>query len=86
MDLKPLYKDRLDTYKSGDYSETFERKGLGNEADAIYKIMSVLEEHSKDLGWYLYGEPKITKEINGTYTVEIPLAKSKDFNLGSFRR
>ena len=86
MDLKPLYQDRLDTYKSGDYIEAFERKGLENEAAAIYKIMSVLEVHSKDLGWYLYGEPKIRKETNGTYTVEIPLAKSKDFNMGSFRR
>ena len=86
MDLKPLYQDRLDTYKSGDYSEVFERKGLENEAAAIYKIKSVLEEHSENIGWYLYGEPKITKEINGTFTVEIPLAKSKDFNMGSFRR
>ena len=86
MDLKPLYQDRLDTYKSDDYSEIFKRTGLENEAAAICKIMAVLEEHSKDLGWYLCGEPKIAKETNGTYTVEIPLAKSKDFNMGSFRR
>lgn len=57
-----------------EYTEMFERSGYDTIEQAKFKVAAVKEFYEQHPDWEV-GEPDIIQDVNGKYTVKIPLTK-----------